>query len=50
MIVKIIFIVVAIVGIVSVFYVSWFWRAFLIPMAIILLWDGLSSLFGKKGK
>ena len=48
MLVKIVFVIVAIVGIIAVFYVSWFWRALLVPMIVILLWDGVVSLLRKK--
>ena len=47
-IVKIIFTLAALGGIVLVFYVSWFWRILLIPMIIIVLWDVASSFFKKK--
>lgn len=46
---KILFLLVAIAGIVAVFYASWFWRALIAPMVLILLWDVMSSLFRKKG-
>ena len=45
---KFLFIILALAGIVVVFYVSWFWRAFLIPMVAILLWDVVSSFVRKK--
>jgi len=49
-IIKIIFTLAAVAGIVLVFYVSWFWRLLLIPMIIIVLWDVASSFFKKKQK
>jgi len=45
---KIIFVIAAIVGIVAIFYVSWFWRALIAPMIILLLADVVGSLFRKK--
>lgn len=48
MILKIVFAVVAIAGIVAVFYVSWFWRALITPMVLLLLVDLVSSFFRKK--
>jgi len=50
MVLKIVFIVAGIIGIVAVFYVSWFWRALIIPMVIVLLADGLVSLWNKLKK
>lgn len=47
-IVKIVFLIAAIAGIVLVFFVSWFWRLLLIPMIVIVLWDVVSSFFKKK--
>jgi VIT1/CCC1 family predicted Fe2+/Mn2+ transporter len=47
MVLRIVFVIAGIVGIVAVFYVSWFWRALIIPMIIILLADGLVSLWSK---
>jgi len=47
--VKTLFIAAAIAGIVAVFFASWFWRLLLIPMILILLWDGVRSLWGRKG-
>jgi len=46
--IKVFFIVLAIGGIVLVFFVSWFWRALIIPMVLIILIDVLSSFFRKK--
>ncbi|MEK7580815.1 MAG: hypothetical protein AAB512_00890 [Patescibacteria group bacterium] len=48
LLVKICFVLLAIGGVVLVFYVSWFWRALIIPMIFILLVDVVSSLFKKK--
>jgi len=45
---KIIVLVVIVVGIVAVFFVSWFWTLLLIPMVIILGVDIISSFFKKK--
>jgi hypothetical protein len=42
------FIFLAIGGIVLVFFVSWFWRALIIPMVILLAVDVLSSFLKKK--
>jgi hypothetical protein len=49
-IIKIVFTLAAIGGIVLVFYVSWFWRLLLIPMIVIVLWDVASSFLRKKQK
>ena len=46
---KIVFVLAAIAGIVAIFYVSWFWRALIAPMIILLLADVFSS-FWKKTK
>ena len=48
MLFKIIFVMAAIAGIVAIFYVSWFWRALIAPMIILLLADVVMSLFKKK--
>lgn len=48
MLLKIIFILAGIAGIVLVFYVSWFWRALIIPMIIIMMFDVVRSFFKKK--
>ena len=45
---KLIFLFVAVSGIVLVFYVSWFWRALIIPMVVIILIDVTSSFLRKK--
>ena len=45
---KIIFLIFAVVGVVAVFFVSWFWTALLVPMVIILAVDIVSSFFKKK--
>jgi len=51
LLVKLFFIFLAIGGIVLVFFVSWFWRALIIPMIILLMVDVLSSfLKGKRVK
>ena len=47
MILKIIFVLAAITGIVAIFYVSWFWRALIAPMIILLLADVISSFWRK---
>ena len=36
-----------VIGIIAVFYASWFWRLLLVPMIVILLWDGVRSLWRK---
>lgn len=46
-IVEILFVVLAIGGIVAVYYLSWFWRIFIIPIVILLLWDVVSSFMKK---
>ena len=46
--VSLVFLILALGGIVAVFYVSWFWRALLIPMVVILLWDVVSGVLRKK--
>jgi len=46
--VKIFFAILAIGGIVLIFYVSWFWRALIGPMVVILLWDVGASFWRKK--
>ena len=46
---KIVFVLAALAGIVAIFYVSWFWRALIAPMIILLLADIISS-FWKKTK
>jgi len=48
MLVKILFFIVAVGGIVLVFFVSWFWRALIIPMVVLLLIDAVSSFWKKK--
>lgn len=48
MLLKIIFSIAAIAGLVAIFYVSWFWRALIAPMVILLLADVVLSLFKKK--
>jgi len=48
MLLKIIFIIAAIAGMVAIFYASWFWRALLVPMVLILLADVVVGFF-KKG-
>ncbi len=48
MILKIIFIIGGIAGIVLVFFVSWFWRLLLVPMIVIMLADVVMELFKKK--
>ena len=48
MIIKIIFILAGIIGMVAIFYASWFWRALLIPMVLIIFADVVLGFF-KKG-
>jgi len=48
MLLKIIFAIAAVGGIVAVFYVSWFWRALITPMIVLLLVDIVNSFFRKK--
>jgi len=47
---KLLFLLAGICGIVAVFYVSWFWRALIIPMVVVLLVDGFVSLWNKLKK
>lgn len=49
MLLKIVFVLAAVAGIVAVFYVSWFWRALIVPMVLVLLIDVVLSVFKKKG-
>lgn len=42
------FVLLAIGGVVLVFYVSWFWRALIVPMILLLLLDVVLNLFKKK--
>jgi len=44
---KIIFSVAGLAGVVAIFYVSWFWRALIIPMVILLMADVVVGLFKK---
>ncbi len=48
MLTKIVFILAAIAGIVAIFYASWFWRALLIPMILLLLADLVMSFLNRK--
>jgi hypothetical protein len=48
MLLKVVFVIAAVVGIVAIFYVSWFWRALIIPMVIFLLADVVASFFKKR--
>jgi|GEM_PF-5161967 len=48
MVLKIIFAIAAVLGIVAVFYVSWFWRALIGPMIILLLVDLVGSFWNKR--
>jgi len=50
MLLKIVFIIAVIAGIVAIFYVSWFWRALITPMIILLLGDVILSFFKKEQK
>ncbi|MBI3282909.1 hypothetical protein HYZ70_02425 [Candidatus Curtissbacteria bacterium] len=45
---KFLFVTLAAAGIAAVFYVSWFWRALIIPMVVILLWDVVASFLREK--
>jgi len=45
---KVLFLILALAGIVAVFYVSWFWRLLLIPMIVILVVDVVGSFVRKK--
>jgi len=47
---KIVFVLAAIAGIVAIFYVSWFWRALIAPMIILLLADVISSFWKKTNR
>jgi len=48
MLIKIVFVLAAIAGIVAIFYVSWFWRALIVPMVILLLADVILGIFKKR--
>lgn len=48
MILKIVFVLAAIVGIIAIFYVSWFWRALIGPMVVVLLADVFFGIFERK--
>jgi len=48
MLFKIAFLLAGIVGIIAVFYVSWFWRGLIIPMVVILFADVILGIFKKK--
>jgi len=50
MVLKILFLIIAIAGVALIFFVSWFWRLLLAPMIIIMLVDVVSGLFKKKRK
>jgi len=45
---KLVLVIIALSGIVLVYFVSWFWRALLIPLIILLLVDVLSNALRKK--
>ena len=45
---RVLFLGLALAGVVLVYYLSWFWRIFLIPLVILLLFDFVSSLVKKK--
>ncbi|HSX18740.1 MAG TPA: hypothetical protein VLE91_01250 [Candidatus Saccharimonadales bacterium] len=45
---KILFLTLATAGIVLVYYLSWFWRLFLIPIVVLLIFDVVSSFLKKK--
>ncbi|MBI2327552.1 hypothetical protein HYU92_04505 [Candidatus Curtissbacteria bacterium] len=47
MLIKFLFFLLAIGLIFLTFFVSWFWRLLLVPMIVILLWDGVRGLIGK---
>jgi len=46
--IKFFFLLLGIGGVVLVFYVSWFWRALIAPMVVIILWDVGASFLRKK--
>jgi len=46
---KALFLLLAIGGIVLVYYVSWFWRLFIIPIVILLVFDVVSDFLRKRG-
>jgi len=48
MILRTLFIIAGFAGIIAIFYVSWFWRALIAPMIIILFWDTIASFLRKK--
>lgn len=48
--IKLFFLILALGGVVLVFYVSWFWRALIVPMVIIILIDVFADLFRKRKK
>ena len=45
---KLFFLAVAIVGIIAIFFVSWFWSLLALPMVIVLTIDIISSVLKKK--
>ena len=47
MFIRLLFILLAIGLVVAVFFVSWFWRLLLVPMIVILLWDGVRGMLKK---
>lgn len=48
MLLKLVFVIAGIAGIVAIFYVSWFWRALIAPMVILLFADVILGLFKKQ--
>lgn len=50
MLLKILFVLAALCGVVAIFYVSWFWRALIVPMILLLLADVVVSFWGKTKK
>jgi len=50
MFIKIVFIIAGIAGMVAIFYASWFWRALLVPMVLILFADVVLGFLKKETK
>jgi len=48
MLLKVIFIVAGIAGLVATFYANWFWRGLIIPMVVILFVDVILEFIKKK--
>gem|GEM_PF-4487326 len=45
---KIFLLIVSILGVGIIFWISWFWSLFIIPIIVLLGWDILSSYLRKK--